>query len=137
MDIFSLIYLFSILSPCPWETARYRLIYCLKEPFNQNQPTNQPMSYRNFAPYSNWHHSLKGSLGETSCVPVSGLLTVWMDALVAIYVFFNSISVTIGRWEGATCNKRRELQLRWKRITPSTKIELGPQNQKALLPIKF
>ena len=50
--------------------------------------TNQPMSYRNFVPYSNWHHSLKGSLGETSCVPVSGLLTVWMDALVAILRLF-------------------------------------------------
>ena len=25
-----------------WETARYRLKYCLKGPLNQKQPTNQP-----------------------------------------------------------------------------------------------
>ena len=30
LDIFSLIYPFSPLSPCLWETARYRLKYCLK-----------------------------------------------------------------------------------------------------------
>ena len=32
LDIFSLIYLFSFLSPSLWETAQYRLKYCLKEP---------------------------------------------------------------------------------------------------------
>ena len=30
LDIFSLIHLFSFLSPSLWETARYRLKYCLK-----------------------------------------------------------------------------------------------------------
>ena len=40
-DIFSLIYLFSFLSPSLWETARYRLKYCLKGPLNPKQPTNQ------------------------------------------------------------------------------------------------
>ena len=30
LDFFSLIYLFSFLSPSLWETARYRLKYCLK-----------------------------------------------------------------------------------------------------------
>ena len=30
LDIFSLIHLFSFLSPPLWETARYRLKYCLK-----------------------------------------------------------------------------------------------------------
>ena len=39
-DIFSLIY-FSFLSSSLWETARYRLIYCLKEPFSPKPPTNQ------------------------------------------------------------------------------------------------
>ena len=41
LDIFTLDYLFSFLSPRLWETARYRLKYCLKGPFNQNnqQPT--------------------------------------------------------------------------------------------------
>ena len=42
LDIFSLIYLFSFLSPSLWETARYRLKYCLKGPLNPKQPTNQP-----------------------------------------------------------------------------------------------
>ena len=41
LDIFTLIYPFSPLSPFLWETARYRLKYCLKGPLNQKQPTNQ------------------------------------------------------------------------------------------------
>ena len=45
LDIFSLIYLFSFLSPSLWETARYRLQYCLKGPLNPKQPTNQPLPY--------------------------------------------------------------------------------------------
>ena len=28
--------------PSVWETARYRLKYCLKGPLNPKQPTNQP-----------------------------------------------------------------------------------------------
>ena len=38
LDIFTLIYLFSPLSPSLWETARYRLKYCLKGPLNPKQP---------------------------------------------------------------------------------------------------
>ena len=38
---FSLIYYFSFLSPPLWETARYRLKYCLKGPLSPKQPTNQ------------------------------------------------------------------------------------------------
>ena len=41
LDIFSLLYHFSFLSPSLWETARYRLIYCLKGPLSSKQPTNQ------------------------------------------------------------------------------------------------
>ena len=40
LDIFSLIYHFSLLSPSLWETARYRLQYCLKGLFNPKQTTN-------------------------------------------------------------------------------------------------
>ena len=40
LDIFTLIYPFSPLSPSLWETARYRLKYCLKGPLNP-KPTNQ------------------------------------------------------------------------------------------------
>ena len=41
MDMFTLLYLFSPLSPSLWETARYRLKYCLKGPLNPKQQTNQ------------------------------------------------------------------------------------------------
>ena len=40
LDIFTLLYLFSSLSPSLRETARYRLKYCLKGLLNPNQPTN-------------------------------------------------------------------------------------------------
>ena len=36
-------HLFSLLSPPLWETARYRLTYCLKGPLSLKQPTNQPV----------------------------------------------------------------------------------------------
>ena len=39
LDIFTLFYPFSHLSPSLWETARYRLKYCLKGPLNPKQPT--------------------------------------------------------------------------------------------------
>ena len=38
LDIFTLIYP-SSLSPSLWETARYRLKYCLKGPLSPKQPT--------------------------------------------------------------------------------------------------
>ena len=41
LDIFSLLYPFSPLSPSLWETARYRLKHCLKGPLNPNQSINQ------------------------------------------------------------------------------------------------
>ena len=40
LDIFTLIYPFSPLPPSLWETARYRLKYCLKGPLNPKQSTN-------------------------------------------------------------------------------------------------
>ena len=47
LDIFTLIYPFFPLSPSLWETARYRLKYCLKGPLNPN-PTNQQPPKINF-----------------------------------------------------------------------------------------
>ena len=38
LDIFSLLYPLSPFSPSLWETARYRLKYCLKGPLNPGQP---------------------------------------------------------------------------------------------------
>ena len=40
--IFTLLYVFSPISPSLRETPRYRLKYCLKGPLNPKQPTNQP-----------------------------------------------------------------------------------------------
>ena len=42
LEVFTLIYPFSPLSPSLWGMARYRLNYCLKGPINPKQPTNQP-----------------------------------------------------------------------------------------------
>ena len=39
LDIFSLVYHFSFLFPSLWETARYRLKYCLKGPLSPKQTT--------------------------------------------------------------------------------------------------
>ena len=39
LDFFSLVYHFFFLTPSLWETARYRLKYCLKGPLSPNQPT--------------------------------------------------------------------------------------------------
>ena len=44
LDIFTLVYPFSSLSPSLWETTRYRLKYCLKgslSPKTTNQPTKR------------------------------------------------------------------------------------------------
>ena len=40
LDMFSLVYHFSFLSPSLWETVRYRLKYCLKGPLSPKQSTN-------------------------------------------------------------------------------------------------
>ena len=45
LDIFTLIYPYSPLSPSLWETALYRLKYCLKGLLNPKQPTNQPTNF--------------------------------------------------------------------------------------------
>ena len=44
LDIFTLVCPFFPLSPSLWETARYRLKYCLKGPLNP-KPTNQPNTF--------------------------------------------------------------------------------------------
>ena len=51
LDIFTLIYSFLSLSPSLWETARYRLKYCLKGPLNP-KPTNQLKKNHNKVKYS-------------------------------------------------------------------------------------
>ena len=51
LDIFTLIYPFFPLSPSLWETARYRLKYCLKGPLNPKQPTNNQSRETAFLTY--------------------------------------------------------------------------------------
>ena len=46
LDIFSLVYRFSFLTPSLWEMARYRLKYCLKGPLNPKQPNQSTKSFR-------------------------------------------------------------------------------------------
>ena len=53
LDIFTLIYPFFPLSSSLWETARYRLKYCLKGPLNP-KPTNQPTNQNQW-----WHTKCK------------------------------------------------------------------------------
>ena len=71
LDIFTLIYIFSSLSPSLWETARYRLKYCLKGPLNPKQPTNQPhVCPRDFFPPCRGpgaQFSLGTSLNDSDC----------------------------------------------------------------------
>ena len=43
--IFSVVYHFSLLSPSLWETARYRLKYCLRGPLSPKQQANQHNKY--------------------------------------------------------------------------------------------
>ena len=50
LDVFTLVYHFSFLSPSLWETTRYRLKYCLKGSLSPKQPTNQPTNQIVFIP---------------------------------------------------------------------------------------
>ena len=52
-DIF-LSSVFSLLFLPLWQTARYRLKYCLKGPFNPKQPTNQEHQYAILISLSYW-----------------------------------------------------------------------------------
>ena len=46
LDMFTLLYLFSSLSPPLWKTARYKLKYCLKGLLNPQQPQPHPQPTR-------------------------------------------------------------------------------------------
>ena len=75
LDIFSLIYLFSFLSPSLWETARYRLKYCLKGPLNPKQPTNQPTNFLQTA-FSQYWWGWSGGAMVLGKLPVPGRPTI-------------------------------------------------------------
>ena len=91
LDTFSLIYLFSFLSPSLWETARYRLKYCLKGPLNPKQPTNQSTdSRRTVVSYLRWyvHSVLVNRLGVLS-LPWNSLIRLidHHDMTIAVTTF--------------------------------------------------
>ena len=50
LDTFSLVYNLYFLSPSLWETAGYRLKYCLKGPLSLKQPINQQTSSPSIRP---------------------------------------------------------------------------------------
>ena len=58
LDIFTFIFPFFLLAPSLWETARYRLKYCLKGLLNPKQPTNQPKHVRAIEVLRNPFHSI-------------------------------------------------------------------------------
>ena len=66
LDIFTLLCLFSSLSPSLWETAQYRLKYCLKGPLNPKQPTNQPIE-GSLLRWKSWQEAKTGGLVYTLC----------------------------------------------------------------------
>ena len=96
LDIFTLLYPFSPLSPSLWETARYRLKYCLKGPLNPKQPTNQPTS--NDSPkftQFNYKNIINGySMGTSSCLPyhsTKGSIRVFMGIEIDAVCFETSL----------------------------------------------
>ena len=65
-----------LLSPLPpslWETARYRLKYCLKGPLNPKQPTNQPTpNYLHLLYYRETLMFFLSSITSLFFLPLSG-----------------------------------------------------------------
>ena len=87
LDIFTLLYPFSPLSPALWETARYRLKYCLKGPLNHNNPIKSI-------------HLLGGRVIQWCWVYLQcrSVLLIWISWLVVLSLtaLRDSISVYIG-----------------------------------------
>ena len=70
LDIFTLIYPFCS-PPSLWETARYRLKYCLKGPLNPKQPNNHLTQWPSFKEIESLHFSSQYS--PTNIVKVETL----------------------------------------------------------------
>ena len=73
LDIFTLLYPFSPLSPSLWETARYRLKHCLKGPLNRNNQSCSSVSL-NFC-FNQWLKKIKLRLNACAleCIMSSSL----------------------------------------------------------------
>ena len=98
LDIFTLIYPFSSLSPSLWETARYRLKYCLKGPLNP-KPTNQ-IRGRKFASHPSIHPvpgrpTISITVGQGPNALAVGAGGGGLDIFTLIYPF-SSFSLSLG-----------------------------------------
>ena len=88
LDIFTLLYPFSPLSPSLWETARYRLKYCLKGLLNLKQPTNLACfilkyKYRITARYSNLDD--KHAFASLAMFDIQYPIKEWLDKRATLY----------------------------------------------------
>ena len=107
----SIIYPFFPLSPSLWETARYRLKYCLKGPLNPKQPTNNSYFellhtdiYINSSTIRSNVYLLRFPHVHIYCNKILGQ-TGWMDGRLAILRPFqqevdNKRLCAMEEWEG-------------------------------------
>ena len=92
LDIFTLIYPSFPLSPSLWETARYRLKYCLKGPLNP-KPTNQPNLGK--LPVPGCPTNLDYSMARAYCA-CSRCGWVWLGHFFFRLSFPSSFSISLG-----------------------------------------
>ena len=98
LDIFTLIYIFSSLSPSLWETTRYRLKYCLEGSLSPKTTNNNQNSRRAVVSY--WrkyvHEVLVNRLGGLSLPRKSVVrLTDRPDMTLDVYGGRNATTTTI------------------------------------------
>ena len=79
LDIFSLVYHFSFFLSL-WETARYRLKYCLNGPLSP-KTTNQPKLFRTRENYHRITEEIQHSFSFLRCVPVKSQNKIEMFVL--------------------------------------------------------
>ena len=65
LDIFTLVYHFSFLSPSLWETTQYRLKYCLKGSLSPKQPTNRMQ-----LPKKDCYSTMESNIWEIEVAPL-------------------------------------------------------------------
>ena len=116
LDIFSLDYHFSLLSPSLWETVRYRLKYCLKGPLSPKQPTNS-VSHTRLLSIT---HRLKG---QNNCQqPACPWMDGWLAILRPFQQYFSHIRQMRGWSWKVVCNG---IPFMIEKISPRAGIKLG------------
>ena len=99
LDIFTLLCPFSPLSPYLWETARYRLKYCLKGPLNPKQPTNLSMHQR-----SVWKQGFDVEILSDCCIIFQAPKT-WLPTRVVEFFVHQRPGLQPGFWCQAKVRK--------------------------------